>query len=828
MASWSACPSVRARGRAHRTKLPLLLPLVAAVLYVHPAAGQIGHDLWVTNGVVNAVAVSNDVVYIGGVFNRLALPTGSYLGLDAATGGIVAPNPSVVGLVYASISDGSGGRYIGGNFSYVQGQAHSNLAHLDAAGNVTAWNPGPIGGDVLAIARDSSNPGVLYVSGYFSQVNGAQRSGLAALDVATGAVTAWAPSAAGVLALFARNGVIYVGGSFNTVAGQTRNRLAALDAAGTLLSWNPDVNGVIYTIAPFVSPLNGALTLYVGGQFTSIGGQARYSIAAVGGSSGAPTSWSPNGDHAVEAIALALDRRGFLASVYAGGTFDQIGAQPRLHLAQLNASTGAATAWDPAPDGVVKSLVFDGSTVYVGGAFGSIGGAPRRFLAAVDPATGAATAWNPDPNNVVRTVDVVGGAVFAGGDFTSLGGVQRSNVAALDIASGQPTSWNPGRRARRRAAAERKYRLLGRGVCVGGRCFAVSTGGRRWQRLAVAVGTKPRRSGEGAGGVRQHHLRGRRVPLDRGTDPAVPRGARCRERSGDQLVSIGRWTGRGADCQWRVAVRGRALRIDGRRVAHGDRGLPDRLVVRHQLVSIGWWGPLRLTADLRHCADRLHGDSGGDFQTMTGLPRRALAEVDAGTAQATAWDPSTNARVLALLASGTTLYVGGQFTYLGGVSRTCLAAVELPTRSVSDWNPSVTGSIYALALMGGALFEGGAGLGAGGWPHASDAELVASLTAVAEGPSVAAAASLQLSANPSWGRVSFGLRLPNATTAEVGIYDVSGRLVRRVHAGALPAGELQFSWDGRDDAGRLVSAGTYFVRVRGEGLDLASKLLRMR
>ena len=65
------------------TALAALVPLATVTVATiargpRAAAGQFAHDMWVTNGVVNEVAVAADVVHIGGVFNRLALPTGGY------------------------------------------------------------------------------------------------------------------------------------------------------------------------------------------------------------------------------------------------------------------------------------------------------------------------------------------------------------------------------------------------------------------------------------------------------------------------------------------------------------------------------------------------------------------------------------------------------------------------------------------------------------------------------------------------------------------------------------------------------------------------------
>jgi flagellar hook assembly protein FlgD len=60
--------------------------------------------------------------------------------------------------------------------------------------------------------------------------------------------------------------------------------------------------------------------------------------------------------------------------------------------------------------------------------------------------------------------------------------------------------------------------------------------------------------------------------------------------------------------------------------------------------------------------------------------------------------------------------------------------------------------------------------------------------------------------------------LPRAGRAELAIYTVQGRLVRRLVHAELPAGEHTATWDGTDDAGRHVSAGVYYAAlVTAEG-----------
>jgi hypothetical protein len=65
-------------------------------------------------------------------------------------------------------------------------------------------------------------------------------------------------------------------------------------------------------------------------------------------------------------------------------------------------------------------------------------------------------------------------------------------------------------------------------------------------------------------------------------------------------------------------------------------------------------------------------------------------------------------------------------------------------------------------------------------------------------------------------------------TAVVSVYDASGRLVREVARGRYPAGYQAAVWDGRDERGRRVAAGVYFLKAAAEGEEHTMKLVVVR
>ena len=70
--------------------------------------------------------------------------------------------------------------------------------------------------------------------------------------------------------------------------------------------------------------------------------------------------------------------------------------------------------------------------------------------------------------------------------------------------------------------------------------------------------------------------------------------------------------------------------------------------------------------------------------------------------------------------------------------------------------------------------------------------------------------------------------LPEAAPVEAGIYDLAGRLIRIVDRDYYPAGEHQLNWDGRDQAGQSVAAGSYFFRLTTDRLAQNHKLLLLK
>jgi hypothetical protein len=391
---------------------------------------------WTVDGSVLTMARSGDAVYLGGDFTYLGPRNGPLALLDDA-GAPVDGFPALDnGFVNVVAADGAGGWYAGGYFTGIGGEDVTHLAHVNADGTVDTGFAPELDGEVVALAVAG---GRVYIAGSFSHAGGAERSGLAAVSPA-GAVLGWNPAPQGSpRALAAAGGKLYVGGEFSVIA---RSGLAAFDAAtGALSGWSPALD------EPRVRALAASATgLYVSGAFTAVGGPPRSHLAA----------FAVAGDSLVEGWAPPA-QADFGRLVYSPGndTLYLSGSNVEMepgNFAPLHArdGTNGARLGSPYTLGPTEVAV-DDSTLYVAAMhhvpgtmfeyhYGVVGYAlddlsVERFRV---PMIGRAS------DAGVRALAVAGGKLLAGGSFPSIGGSTRNRLAAVDLLTGEATDWNPG------------------------------------------------------------------------------------------------------------------------------------------------------------------------------------------------------------------------------------------------------------------------------------------------------------------------------------------------------------------------------------------------
>jgi hypothetical protein len=278
----------------------------------------------------------------------------------------------------------------------------------------------------------------LYVAGAFHTVGGEPRRGIAALDATTGLATPWDPGVDAALsrpiwAMTMLHGTLYVGGNFYGIGGEARRHLAAVDSAsGRVTPWNPDVNDIVTGIE-----VQGD-TLLIGGMFRRVGGQSRVGLCAVD-TSGTLLAWGPQLDADVSSLLLADGR------LIAGGVFAESLGVWRVRNAEFDPQSGTHRRWIADVDHVLFTLAYANKVLYVGGFFTTIGGQPRHGLAALDLDTGAVLDWDPQMDaGAVTALQATEDAVFfGGGGFHRIGGDGRSGFAILTPAVPPPGGGPP-------------------------------------------------------------------------------------------------------------------------------------------------------------------------------------------------------------------------------------------------------------------------------------------------------------------------------------------------------------------------------------------------
>ena len=468
--------------------------------------GEFDVELTPIEGIVRAIVVDDNIIYIGGAFTSVGGERRHGLAAVQDDGAVLAWNPQLDGAFGAEVRAmlvHRGILYIGGAFDSVDGQAVSSLAAFDGDGSRRVWSPTLTDAArpprVFALAADGNQ---LYVGGKFATVDGQARTGLAAFGF-DGQLAAWAPRLAGSLPsvsamVFHRN-VLYVAGDFSSIEGQDRSGLAAFGADGPLRTWAPTImEGWTTSLAADDG------VIYVGGKFKEIEGQHRLNVAAVS-EAGVLQSWDAH---------LMPEREGCFqvrpclnmyvstvaahgGGVYVGGNFRGMGSVvPRSGLAAVDAR-GALYAWAPhdvldgryisavtasartlfvatanvglldngdvellafdrqtgalrwrrSVVGDVRALVVGGDVAYAGGSFSAIDGSPRRNLAALS-ATGELLTWAPlveadgEEAAAVEDLAIHEGVVYAAGRFNAVDDQRRSNLAAI-ATDGTVQPWAP-------------------------------------------------------------------------------------------------------------------------------------------------------------------------------------------------------------------------------------------------------------------------------------------------------------------------------------------------------------------------------------------------
>lgn len=650
------------------------------------------------NGNVSALAPAPPLVYVGGSFNTAGRCSGGGVPFDLSTGEMKVAYEDmlqVAGAVYTVVPDGSGGWYIGGDFSAVGGVTRNNIAHLlDNKTLDLSWNPN---------ASQSVNTillynGIVYVGGGFQTIGGQSRMYLAALD-SSGNATSWNPNPdISVTTLAESGGIIYVGGWFRNIGGVARRHAAAFDTAGNLQPWNPDPDSAVRVIY-----FSGGLT-YLGGWFNKINGTTRNSAASLD-SSGALTSWNPNVGSSVGSF---VEYNGI---IYMGGSFSYVGGQLRFNLAAVDKNTGALTSWNPNRSGSVQSMILIGTTFYVAGLNVTTGGITRYHVATID-LSGNVTNTNIETNNRAQALAVYGTTLFVGGVFTSTGTqTARSRLLALD-ASGNATSWNPNLSN----GAVYALTISNGTIYVGGGFTSVAGQPRNNLAALDASGNVSSWDPNVNSSVNKIIVSNNAIYIG-GYFTSVGGQSRSKVAQFDPSGNLTSWTANVAHSTasplvYSIALLGNNLYIGG--YFDSVNGVSrSNLAAVDSSGNVTSWNPNPDYGVYTLMASGNTIYASGWFSYIGGTNRQFIAALDT-SGNLTTWRPYCGGSAYAMDISANYIYVAGSFSGVGGSSNRGVGALDM-SGTATAWNPKPIAHYEsnAIAVSGSTIYVGGKFTGIG-------------------------------------------------------------------------------------------------------------------
>jgi uncharacterized delta-60 repeat protein len=299
---------------------------------------------------------------------------------------------------------------------------------------------------VNALADYDSGPhtGKIVIAGEFTSYNGIARYGIARLNADGTLDTSFDPGAGvdgvvwGVAIL--SDGKTVLGGSFRNVDLRSRPSVARLNTDGSLdTSFDAGTGvagGPVHALAAL--PDGGVL---IGGDFTSIQGQARSGLARLGANGTVNLAFNAGVEGEVDCLAIQSDGR-----IVLGGDFVAVAGHPRSRIARLNSGGDLDLAFNPGTgaNGTVRSVLLlpDGKLV-MGGAFSSVNGVSRHDVARLNTDGSLDLTLDPGAGTQGGRVNALAlqgdGAVVLGGLFSVFNGLVSDNIARLSGDSSTPT-----------------------------------------------------------------------------------------------------------------------------------------------------------------------------------------------------------------------------------------------------------------------------------------------------------------------------------------------------------------------------------------------------
>lgn len=750
--------------------------------------------------------------------------------------------PGVEGYVRATVN-WNGTLVVGGDLTFAGGRPVSNVAAWNGT-QFTGLGNG-LNGMVTALAVVGTT---LYAAGEFTASGATPLPHVARWNgSAWVAVGAGAPDNTYDLRLAVDGSSLLLLGGFTTVG-------APPVAAQSIARWNGTSWSAVGSFG-FSEHLNAAARV---GALLYVGGSTLYSWDG--------STWSDDlgvGGDVGSLAALGTD-------LYICGDFSSVdfGNLPANGIARYDGSTFSTLA-DVAPDGQFQSIGVDGGQLLAVGSFSST---PGPYSATWDGST-----WTPGafgPLGDIRTFARVGGTLYLGGSMTNYYG-PGGFCGVANLLAWNGAQWGtvgPGAGVFN-SGYVKSLTTYGNRLIATGNLFQVGTesfvngvaawDGTHWSKLGTGLNEPSNNpSGHyaatwnnrlvvtgyftGAGAVNSGGIVAWDGTTWQGFDGGfASQGAHVVSYNGELIASsasgnlgfnpgtgttlghVARWTG----AHWQTigtatpvfSLADHGLVVWNGKVIYGGsfssiNGVPAANVAQWNGTT---WAPLgngfnNFVTALAVYNNELYAS--GFFSASGATPLPGFMARWNGTAWV-AVGSGLDGVAVGMTAADSKLFVTGGFSTAGGA----------PAYRVAAWNGtgwSALGSglgegpsgnhsqSLALAEWNGGLFAGGFFNTAGDKSSRGIARWqLPSVTAVETPVTDPGLALSPPSRNPAFGRVSLAFHLPEAGPVSAAVFDASGRLVQSLLDTQLAPGAHTLEWSGRDEAGRAMGSGIYWVRL---------------
>ena len=436
--------------------------------------------------------------------------------------------------------------------------------------------------------------------------------------------------------------------------------------------------------------------LYIGGYFNYVGpNTGRGVFLDINSGSYDPNFPKVNGD---VYVCISDNHGGW----YIGGTFTKVGNSYRNNVAQI-LSDGTVSNWNPGTNGTIRTIALNGSTVYLGGGFTQVGGVGRDFAAAVDANTGATTNWNPQPDGTVWSIAATNDVVYVGGSFLTINPslIPRTNLAAVNVSDGTVTSWSCDV-----IAYDINLPFAVYGLMLQDNDSTLYI----WGNINTIGGTGRKGLGR-ANTYLSNSIQSWNPNVLASASFTTPGLVYSVAVSGDTVFIGGNFT------------RIRTTSTIRNRIAAVTKGGTPTALSWNPNISADWYDnaiynkpevfSLEVSDSLVYV--------GGTFNLVGGNRRHNLVAINRSDGLLSSFDPhiadySTLASkngVYTLLLNNDKIFAGGEFASVNGVTRRAIAAIDLLTNTVTDWNPNLNTewgwdpTVSAIAHHGSNVFIGG-------------------------------------------------------------------------------------------------------------------------